>query len=239
MTSPLNPDLPTFNLKQLQAEIGYSFQNPKLLLEAITHSTYAYEQRQPDCLDNERLEFLGDAVLDLVVSHLLYQNAAQFSEGQMTKTRALVVCEPTLAKAAIAMNLGSYLRLGRGEAVTGGRKKASNLSNAVEAIIGATFQDGGYQAAEALVGRLLAADLKKAIAGKLVYDFKSRLIELIQSTRPQAVLKFVIVREEGPVHERTFTAQVLLDERALGEGSGNSKKEAEQQAAQEALLRME
>ncbi len=239
MNSPLNPDLPTLNLKQLQAEIGYSFQNPSLLLEAITHSTYAYERRQPDCLDNERLEFLGDAVLDLVVSHLLYQNIAQFSEGQMTKTRALVVCEPTLAKAAQAINLGGYLRLGRGEAATGGREKASNLSNAVEAIIGATFQDGGYPAAEALVRRMLAADLKKALAGKLVYDFKSRLIELIQGTRPLSALKFVIVREEGPVHERTFTARVLLDEQALGEGSGNSKKEAEQQAAQEALSRME
>ncbi len=239
MNSAANPDSSGPDLRQLQKRIGYAFQNDNLLLEAVTHSTYAYELRQSDCLDNERLEFLGDAVLDLVISHLLYRNNSRLSEGQMTKIRALVVCEPTLSKAAEALNLGSYLRLGRGEDATGGRRKPSNLSNAVEAIIGATFEDGGYKSAEALVELLLAADLEKAIAGKLVYDFKSRLIELIQGTRPQSTLQFIIIKEEGPVHERTFTAQVLLDDRPLGEGTGNSKKEAEQQAAHEALLRME
>lgn len=224
------------DLSGLQDQIGYRFRNPKLLLEAVTHSTFAYEQRQVDIIDNERLEFLGDAVLDLVISHRLYLEPARFAEGFMTKARALVVCEPTLAQAARSIGLGGYLLLGRGEDATGGRNKASNLSNAVEAIIGAAFQDGGFDVADAIVCRLLAAELKRALSGSLVYDHKSRLIELVQGSLPASTLRFAIIREEGPVHERIFTACVMLDDQSIGEGVGGSKKEAEQHAAREALL---
>lgn len=223
------------DLEGLQERLGYRFKNPRLLLEAVTHSTFAYEQRQPGIIDNERLEFLGDAVLDLVISHRLFREPDRFAEGFMTKARALVVCEPTLAKAALAIGLGDCLRLGRGEEATGGRRKPSNLSNAVEAILGAAFEDGGLEAADEIAGRLLADELQRALSGRLVYDYKSRLIELVQGSLPASALRFAIIREEGPVHERIFTACVLLDDRSIGEGTGNSKKEAEQQAAREAL----
>ncbi len=234
MTENRNPAGQT-DLTRLEESLGYRFSNPQLLLEAVTHSTYAYEQRQPDIIDNERLEFLGDAVLDLIISHRLYLESARLAEGVMTKARALVVCEPTLAKAARSIGLGDYLRLGRGEESTGGRDKASNLSNAVEAIIGAAFQDGGLSMADGIVCTLLAEELKRALSGRLVYDYKSRLIELVQGSLPSSTLRFAIIREEGPVHERTFTACALLDEHPLGEGIGSSKKEAEQHAAREAL----
>lgn len=226
-------EMPALSL--LEDLLGYRFACPQLLVEAMTHSTFAYEQRQPGLVDNERLEYLGDAVLDLVISHRLYLEPARFTEGFMTKARALVVCEPTLAKSARALGLGGFLRLGRGEEATGGRNKPSNLANAVEAVIGATFQDGGFAAADALVGRLLADELALALSGHLVYDHKSQLIELVQGSRLGSTIRFTIVREEGPVHERIFTAAVLLDEQPIGEGSGTSKKEAEQQAAREAL----
>lgn len=233
----LNADTP--DLPLLEDRLGYRFRDRQLLLEAMTHSTYAYERRQADIVDNERLEFLGDAVLDLVVSHRLFLEPAQLGEGFMTKARALVVCEPTLAEAARGIGLGSFLMLGRGEESTGGRAKPSNLANAVEAVIGAAFQDGGLAVADAIVVRLLADELARALTGRLVYDYKSRLIELVQGSMAGSSVKFAIIREEGPVHERTFTAAVLLDDRPIGEGSGGSKKEAEQQAARAALAALE
>jgi ribonuclease-3 len=226
----------TPDISILQMNINYRFKNERLLIEALTHSTYAYELRNQKAPDNERLEFLGDAVLDLIITDWLYLDPAQFSEGYMTKTRALVVCEATLAEVAKSVDLGLFLRFGRGEETTGGRNKASNLANAVEAIIGAAYKDGGLEIAVQLVYHLMAPHLIKALSGTIVYDYKSRLIELVQADQSNSSLRFVIINEEGPVHERIFTARVLYDEQTIGEGFGSSKKEAEQNAAQAALV---
>ncbi len=222
-------------IEQLMARIGYRFRDESLLVEALTHSTYAYETRSKSIMDNERLEFLGDAVLDLVISDFLFLDPAQFAEGYMTKTRALVVCEATLAEVAKAISLGDYLRLGKGEDATGGRNKPSNLANAVEAVIGGAYQDGGLETAVQIVRHLLEPHLMKALSGNIVYDYKSRLIEMVQSSRSNNSLKFTILNEEGPVHERQFTAGVVFNDVLIGEGIGSSKKEAEQKAAQAAL----
>ena len=222
-------------LSELMKKIGYRFQDESLLVEALTHSTYAYETRSKQVSDNERLEFLGDAVLDLVISDFLFLDPAQFAEGYMTKTRALVVCETTLAEVARHIGLGDHLRLGRGEDTTGGRSKPSNMANAVEAIIGAAYQDGGLETAVRIVRHLLEPHLRKALSGSIVYDYKSRLIEMVQSSRSGQSLKFAILSEDGPVHERIFTAGVVFNDEIIGEGVGSSKKEAEQQAAQAAL----
>ncbi len=221
------------NLSDLMQIISYSFQDLGLLQTALTHSTFAYENRGVE--DNERIEFLGDAILQLVVSEYLFRHEGKLKEGQMTKIRSLLVCEQTLARVAEAIKLSKFLRLGKGEELTGGRKKASNLANSVEAIIGAVYLDGGLAKARQVVLGLLDSYLEPAVKGKIQYDFKSRLLELVQSTRGQSVLNFTIIKEEGPVHNRLFTAAAVLDGVEIVSGEGNSKKEAEQNAAREAL----
>ncbi len=220
---------------QLERRIGYVFRNKSLLEQALTHSTYAYEN--PDCAayDNERLEFIGDSVLDLAIGTALYAHATQLPEGAMTTMRALVVRERSLASVAQQIGLGEALLLGIGEERTGGRDKHSNLANALEALFGAVLLDGGYDAAKALVLRLMGDVLARAIAGQLVFDFKSRLIEQIQARTPPGKVSFALVREAGLEHERIFTSRVEIDGIACGEGTGKSKKESEQAAAAIAL----
>ena len=215
--------------------IGHQFKQPDLLIQAITHSTYAYEHRSEKVVDKERLEFLGDAGLDLVVSDYLFRSTEQLSEGVMTKNRALVVCESTLARVAKSLGLGTILLLGKGEQATGGQDKPSNLANAMEAVFGAVYLDAGYDKAKSMILNLLSEFLQQAMAGDMVYDYKSRLLEMVQGTRGNSTLKFVIINEEGPVHDRVFTAAVIVDEKQIASGSGSSKKEAEQKAAREAL----
>lgn len=221
--------------QQLVTAIGHTFSQTNLLEQALTHSTYAYEHRPERLIDNERLEFLGDAVLDLVVSDVLFQDPALLNEGTMTKTRALIVCENTLAIVARSLNLGQMLLLGKGELATGGRDKTSNLANAMEAVFGAIYLDAGFAKAREVVLRLLDEYLQQALAGELVHDYKSRLLEMVQGTRGNSTLRFVIIDEQGPVHDRLFTAAVVIDDRQIATGSGTSKKEAEQQAARVAL----
>ena len=226
-------------LRQMEQTIGHFFSDRQLLQEALTHSTFAYEHRDKESTDNERLEFLGDAVLDLAVSDVLFRRPEKFAEGIMTKTRALVVRENTLASLAKDIGLGELLLLGKGEEATGGRDKPSNLANAMEAILGAIYLDAGYQKACQVIRNLLEDPLRLAIAGDLVYDYKSRLLELVQATRGNSILQFQIMEESGPVHERQFTAGVLVDDQLIATGIGCSKKEAEQQAAREALGRLD
>lgn len=226
-------------LAPLMQQIGYRFRDQKLLKEALTHSTFAYEHRQQGLTDNERLEFLGDAVLDLVISEVLFRDKNGHSEGVMTKTRAMVVCENTLAGAARTLGLGDLLLLGKGESATGGNEKPSNLANAMEALFGAVFIDGGYDMARAVILRLLTESLKLALTGDMVYDHKSKLLELVQSTRGNSTMRFEIIDEQGPVHDRIFTAAVIVDENPVSTGQGSSKKEAEQNAAKEALQILE
>lgn len=226
-------------LQQLEDRLGHCFQNQDLLREALTHSTFAYEHRADNLANNERLEFLGDAVLDLVISSALFELPEHYSEGFMTKTRALVVCESSLMMLAQNLGLGQLLILGKGEAATGGREKPSNLANAVEALFGAIYLDAGFSKARQVILNLLGKPLQRALSGSICYDYKSRLLELIQGTRPGSTFQFSIIKEEGPVHERLFTAAVILDGDQIASGSGGSKKEAEQQAAKAALGRLD
>jgi ribonuclease III len=224
--------------QRLTERLGYTFRNERTLLEALTHSTFAYEHRQAGLISNERLEFLGDAVLDQVVSEFLFQQPELLSEGTMTRTRALVVCENTLARLARKLGIGDVLLMGRGEIQTGGRSKPSNLANAMEALFGAIFLDGGYDAVRHIILHLLDDPLRQALAGQIVYDYKSRLLELAQAVHASPV-RFAILDEQGPVHERTFTAGVYVGEKLIAQGNGNSKKEAEQQAARFVLALLE
>ena len=220
---------------RLEQDLNYTFDNRDLLLQALTHSTYAYEHRDQQLTNNERLEFLGDAVLDLAISDALFRADGKHDEGFMTKTRSLLVCENSLADLARSLNIGRLLLLGRGETATGGRDKPSNLSNAMEAILGAIYLDGGFSSACQVISALYAPSLKKALAGQIVHDYKSRLLEMVQATRGGSSVRFVILAEDGPVHARTFTAGVCLDDQVVAQGQGSSKKEAEQQAAEKAI----
>lgn len=230
-------DIRAKDLRRLQNNLGLKFSKNELLIEAITHSTYAYEHKARQIPDNERLEFLGDAVLDLVVSDILFRKDQAYEEGFMTKTRALLVCENCLADLARKLEVGSFLLLGKGEEATGGRNKSSNLANAMEAILGAVYLDCGFAVVQELVGKLLQEAIEKALAGEIFHDFKSRLLEMIQARESdeKQMARFIILDEEGPVHERTFTAGVMLGDRLLARGKGGSKKEAEQQAARAAI----
>lgn len=211
------------------------FNKNELIKSALTHSTYAYENSDEVKYDNERLEFLGDAVLQLTISDAFYHIKPEINEGLMTKYRALVVCEDTLAQVAYDLNLGQYLYLGKGEEMTGGREKASNLANALEAVFGAIYLDQGFAYVKKMIMQYLQKYIALAFAGKMVYDFKSRLLEMVQSTRGNSTMSFEIIDEEGPVHERIFTAAVIVDDKKVAIGKGSSKKEAEQAAAKFAL----
>lgn len=207
------------------------FEKDDVLETALTHSSWAYEHAPERRADNERLEFLGDAVLQLSVSTALFSLSPSMAEGRMSKMRSLLVCEETLARLARKLDLGAVLLLGHGEEITGGREKDSNLANAMEAVMGALFLEKGFDVASSWVLRELQPYLELVLQGQLRYDYKSALLEFAQtlSTRPQ--VHFEIVSEEGPVHDRTFTTEVKFDERPLGRGSGRSKKEAEQKAS--------
>lgn len=221
--------------RKLEQRLGHEFKNQALLLEALTHSTYAYEHRSEQLVSNERLEFLGDAVLDLAVGDRLFRDRAQYAEGFMTKTRALLVCENTLAKLARRLEVGGLLFVGKGEETTGGRDKSSNLANAMEALFGAVYLDAGFDKIRQVILNLLEQPVQEALSGSVIHDYKSRLLELIQGTHNGSTVQFNILQESGPVHERVFTAGVLLDDTLIASGSGNTKKEAEQQAARSAL----
>jgi ribonuclease III len=219
-------------------KLGHLFSNGRLLQEALTHSTYAYEHRLEALPSNERLEFLGDAVLDLAVSEYLFSQPEILNEGCMTQTRSLIVCEKNLAQLAISLGIGELLQLGKGERQTGGREKPSNLANAMEAVWGAVFLDAGYEAVRDIILRLMGDSIQQALSGKIVFDFKSQLLELVQAYK-SPMIRFEILEEKGPVHERVFTAGVFLHDNLMAQGSGPSKKEAEQQAARRALVNLE
>ncbi|HHU53538.1 MAG TPA: ribonuclease III [Clostridiaceae bacterium] len=210
-------------------------ENEKLIKSALTHSTYAYENSEEVKYDNERLEYLGDAVLQLTISDALFNLKPAMDEGLMTKYRALIVCEDTLAKVAEDINLGEYLYLGKGEEMTGGREKASNLSNALEAVFGAIYLDQGFTYVQTKIVELLQKYINLAVSGRIIYDFKSRLLEMVQATKGISTMNFEIIAEEGPVHDRTYTAAVNVDEQQVATGQGTSKKLAEQAAAKQAL----
>ena len=206
-------------------------QNLDLMTTALTHPSYAQESNL--ITNNQRLEFLGDAVLSFVVAEYLYTHYPQQAEGELTKIRARVVCEPALSKVARQLNLGKYLLLGKGEEKSGGRNRQSILADAVEAVIGAVYLDQGYEAARDFILEYLEEDIQKTEAGDH-YDYKSRLQELVQGKYRDNV-SYSILEETGPAHDRTFVAGVFYQDRLLATGKGHSKKEAQQNAASKVL----
>lgn len=219
-------------IQQLEQTIGYTFSQPDLLRQALTHSSYTNEHRKPRTCCNERLEFLGDAVLELSSSECLYERYPEQPEGELTKLRASIVCEPTLAQCARAIELGGYLYLGKGEDATGGRLRDSILSDAFESVIGAIYLDGGFTSAKEFVLRFVMNDIEHK---KLFFDSKTILQEKVQSGT-LGELTYELIGEEGPDHNKTFTSQVRIGGRAYGIGRGRTKKLAEQDAAYRTIL---
>ena len=222
------------DLKKFQELIGYAFKNEQLLKQALTHSSYANEKHLKKLSDNERLEFLGDAVLEVVSSEFLYQNYPNLTEGQLTKLRASIVCEPTLATCTESIHLGDYLFLGKGEDRTGGRTRKSVLSDAMEAVIGAIYLDGGFASAKEFVLKFIMTDIEHK---HLFYDSKTILQEVVQGEHEQ--LTYVLLGETGPDHDKTFEVGVLIGKKEISTGKGHTKKAAEQEAAYQALLALE
>jgi ribonuclease-3 len=220
---------------QFEREIAYSFKDKSLLLEALTHSSYSNERRGESIPNNERLEFLGDAVLSIAISDRLFNQHQSFPEGELTKIRSKIVCEATLSECASRLKLGDAMRFGKGEEMTGGRKRTSILADAFEAMIAAIYLDGGMEAATNFVYRNLESAIQDATSGKVFLDYKTHLQELIQVQRDNRI-RYEIVAEEGPDHCKVFHTHVLLNEVILGEGQGRSKKEAEQEAAKAAII---
>ena len=221
-------------LKTLEERIGYIFRDPSLLEHAMTHSSCANELHKGHLGSNERLEFLGDAVLELVSSDFFYHRYPEMPEGRLTKLRASFVCEPALAFCAEQIPLGEYLRLGRGEDQTGGRFRPSVVSDAMEAVIGAIYLDGGFEPARACIDRFILNDIE---GKQYFYDAKTILQEEVQKDGA-ADLNYVLLSESGPEHLKEFSSAVMLDGRELARGTGRSKKRSEQQAAYEALKQM-
>ena len=221
-------------LEKLQEVIGYQFRDPGLLTHALTHSSYANEHRLDHNHCNERLEFLGDAVLEIVTSDFLYHKYTEKPEGDLTKIRASIVCEPTLAYCAEAINLGSYLFLGKGEDATGGRNRNSVVSDAMEAVIGAIYLDGGFASAKEFVHRFIMTDIEHK---KLFYDSKTILQEMVQS-QGEEPLVYELLGEKGPDHNKTFEVRALIGTEEIGRGTGRTKKAAEAMAAYKGILKL-
>ena len=221
-------------LKELEEKISYHFQDKHLLAQALNHSSYANEHRLDHNHCNERLEFLGDAVLEIVTSDFLYHKYTEKPEGDLTKIRASIVCEPTLAYCAEAINLGSYLFLGKGEDATGGRNRNSVVSDAMEAVIGAIYLDGGFASAKEYIHRFILNDIEHK---QLFYDSKTILQEIIQS-RQDGELSYEILKEEGPDHNKSFEVRALVGDQEIGRGKGRTKKAAEQLAAYNGILKL-
>lgn len=217
----------------LEAGLGYHFQNVTLLQNALAHSSYANERWRNSLASNERLEFLGDAVLGVTAAEFLYRQFPNLPEGDLTRMRADLVCEKTLAKVANSLNLGNYLLLGHGEEQSGGRNRDSILADAVEAVIAASYLDGGWEAATGIIRRLILTQVPEPRHMQNL-DYKTLLQEQVQQKKDQALI-YVLVGESGPDHAKEFTVEVLLNDQVAGQGIGSSKKRAEQAAARAAL----
>ena len=221
-------------LAELERVIGYTFKNKSLLSQAMTHSSYANEKKLGKLGCNERLEFLGDAVLELVSSDFLYAKFTQLPEGELTKKRASLVCEPSLAYCAREFGLPEFLLLGKGEEMTGGRMRDSIVSDATESLIGAIYLDGGFANAKEFVLSFILNDIENK---QLFYDSKTILQEIVQENGRKPV-EYQLLKEEGPDHNKQFTVGVVVDSVTMGTGVGHTKKAAEQAAAYEAIQKM-
>lgn len=218
--------------------MGYEFSDKSLFETAMTHSSYTRENNMPQSSCNERLEFLGDAYLDIIISEELYSRLPEENEGVLTKYRALIVCGPSLAEVAREIDLGRELKLGKGEEQAGGRDRESIIANAVEAVIAAIVMDGGYAKGRDFVLEHFEKRIRDVISGKIHSDYKSELQEYYQVNGPVEI-SYELINEEGPDHDKTFHVRVMVGGLQKGSGSGKSKKEAEQNAAREALVKGE
>ena len=228
----------TIRLKQLEKNIFYTFKNTGILNQALIHKSFVNENPGQETDDNERLEFLGDAVLEVVISHILMDDFPHYTEGDLTKLRSALVNEKRIARIARELQLGDFLLLGKGEDATKGRAKNSILADTYEAVIAAIYLDGGYTRVFKVVKKHFALILSAAQEGNLYHrDFKSQLQEFTQSCF-KATPHYVLVKEAGPDHNKSFTVNVILQDDILGSGSGASKKDAEQKAAKEALHKL-
>lgn len=219
-------------LDKLQETIGYNFNDMKLLELALTHSSYSNDKKMGKLKNNERLEFLGDAVLELASSEFLYKEYSNKPEGELTRLRASIVCEPTLARTARDIKLNSFLILGHGEEITGGRNRDSIISDALEALIGAIYLDGGFANAKEFVLKFVLNDIENK---HLFYDSKTILQEIVQKQYKERV-EYVLIGETGPDHNKSFEVEAVFRNVVLGRGVGATKKRAEQQAAYEAII---
>ena len=222
-------------VKELLDKLGYEFSDEKLLVTALTHSSYSSEHKMPYASNNERLEFIGDAYVDAAVGAELFIIMKDAPEGVLSKNRADVVREESLADVARGIGLGDYIYMGKGEESTGGRNKDSILADCFEALIGAVIIDGGYDAGKRVVLDLLSEKISLAVAGKLRNDYKTMLQEKIQEKDHELRIRYSTVSESGPDHNKTFTVEVLAGNDVIGSGTGKSKSKAEQEAAKDAL----
>lgn len=222
------------NIDDLLNSIGYSFKDEKLLITALTHKSYEVNKTEAGDVNNERMEYLGDAVLELVTSDFLYKNYKDMSEGEMTKLRASLVCEPALAIDAREINLQDFIYLGKGEENSGGRNRDSIISDAFEAVIGAIYLDGGMDAATKFINTFVLNDIEHK---KTFFDSKTVLQERVDAA-DLGMIQYQIVGESGPDHNKVFDAVVKLNDEIIGEGTGHTKKQAEQQAAIEAISKI-
>ncbi|KHO62580.1 ribonuclease III [Thermoanaerobacter sp. YS13] len=224
------------NLPELEKRINYSFKDKNLLIEALTHSSWAHEGKNSK-ISNERLEFLGDSVLSLVISEYLYKNRKDLEEGSLSKYRAEIVCEPSLARCAREIELGNFLRIGKGEELTGGRERDSILADAMEAMLAAVYLDGGLEVVRNVILELFKNIIEEVLEGLIYRDYKTKLQEVVQSMEIGKII-YELIEEIGPDHNKTFVTQVRIGDVILGKGYGKSKKEAEQAAAMEALIKL-
>jgi ribonuclease III len=220
---------------KLEDLIGYKFKEKSYLQTALTHSSYVNEHKSSK--DNERLEFLGDSVLSLIVSNYIFSYKSNLKEGELTKIRSILVCEKSLMKVAEKIDIGSYMRLGKGEKNSGGNKRASILADAVEALIAAMYLDSDFDTVSKYVLSWLEEDIVIALSNKKNYDYKSKLQEEIQKVKGRTI-KYEMLDMKGPDHDRTFTIGVYRDDQMIGTGTGRSKKDAEQISAKDALEKM-
>lgn len=220
------------NISKFEDTINYTFKNKSYILEALTHSSYSNENKNYKF--NERLEFLGDSVLSIVISDYLFKKEKNLPEGELTKLRANIVCEESLSEVAGQIHLGEYLLLGKGEEATGGRDRISILADALEAIIAAIYLDGGLEEASKFIFRFMEEIIENSIEGKIFRDYKTYLQEVLQSKGEQHIW-YKLIEEKGPDHNKRFVMEVGINDKVLGVGEGKSKKDAEQVAAKSAL----
>lgn len=220
-----------YSTEELEERIGYVFRDKTLIRQALTHSSYANERKINKVKDYERIEFLGDAVLELVSSEFLFREQTEMPEGELTRKRASLVCEPSLAYCARELELGNFIYFGKGEEMGGGRNRDSIISDVLEAIIGAIYLDSGFEEAKIFIHRFILSDLENKV---LFYDAKTILQEEMQKNGCD--IHYVLTGEAGPEHDKVFSVEVRQGNRVLGKGSGHNKKAAEQQAAYHALL---